>query len=65
MSGEFKIGSLTMKVYTLDDGTPIIEQQSLIDFIEWLEKGELIDNYTPEIKKQIDDFARFCKSINK
>lgn len=62
MSGELKIGTLTLKVHTLEDGTPIIEEQSMVDFLEWLEKGELTNMDSPEIKAQLEEFAKFCKS---
>lgn len=61
-SGELKLGSLTLKTHVLDDGTRIIEEQSMIDFLEWMEKGELMD--TQEDKSQLEELAKFCQSSN-
>lgn len=39
-SGEIKLGSLIMKVHVLNTGERVIDEQSLIEFIKWLENPE-------------------------
>ncbi len=60
MSGEIKIGSLTMKVHTLDDGTAIIEKESMEAFFELMANGGLLE--TPEMKKELENLAKFSKT---
>ena len=35
--GEFKIGDLTIKTHLLSDGQRVIEAESLVLFMQWLE----------------------------
>ena len=53
--GEFRLSSdLTMKCHVLSDGTRMIEEQSVIAFLKWLENGESID-------ADMDEFKNFVK----
>jgi len=56
-SGEMKLGSLTLKVHVLDNGQRIIEEQSMVDFMEWIGRGGLFD--VP--KEEVDKFAKEFK----
>ena len=53
--GEFRLSpDLTMKCHVLSDGTRIIEEQSVIAFLEWLKRGVSIDD-------DVDGFKDFVK----
>ena len=53
--GEFRLSpDLTMKCHVLSDGTRIIEEQSVIAFLEWLKRGVSID-------EDVDGFKDFVK----
>ena len=53
--GEFRLSpDLTMKCHVLSDGTRMIEEQSVIAFLKWLENGESID-------ADMDEFKKFVK----
>lgn len=55
-SGVLKIGSLEMKCHVLEDGMRIIEEQSMIDFMAWLESGELLtDADAKEFATKLND----------
>jgi hypothetical protein len=43
-SGEFKLGSVTMKCHTLDNGQRVIEQESVLEFFAAIEAGAVIDH---------------------
>jgi len=55
--GELTLGTLKMKVYVLDNGQRIIESESFNRFMEYLEKGEMIQ---PE---DAEKFARDLQSF--
>jgi len=55
-TANLEIGSLTIKVHVLNNGQRIIEEQSLIDFVEYLQNGKI----TP---KEADEFAKEFKKI--
>lgn len=40
-SGEFRIGELVLICHILDDGSRIIEQESMINFMKWLENSDV------------------------
>ena len=50
--GEVKVGNITLRVFHLNDGTRVIEQNSFNDFLEWLGAGgELTEEKALEIAK--------------
>ena len=55
--GQVRIGTLVLACATLEDGTAIITQESLIRFLEWLESGEI-----GELKKE--DFVELGKFVH-
>ena len=50
-SGVIKLGELEVEVHVLENGERIIDEQSVIEFITWLQLGKI----TPE---QSDRFAK-------
>lgn len=52
--GELKLNGLTLKVHTLKDGRRIIEENSLIQFMEYMQKGLLTE-------EDANDVAKFIK----
>lgn len=55
--GEIKLGSLTIIVSIMDNGSRIIHEESLIAFLKWLESGEIV----PEAA--VKEFAEKYKSL--
>ncbi len=54
--GELKLGNLTMKVHVLNDGQRIIEEQSVIDFVEYLASGEITSENAEQFAKDLATF---------
>ena len=55
-SGELKLGGLIMKVHVLEDGTRIIEEQSMLDFINTLNEGLFNQQDAEEFIKNLNKF---------
>lgn len=46
-----QIGEYEMVCHVLDDGTRVIEQQSIVSFLEWLESDLLTDE---EVQRMVN-----------
>jgi hypothetical protein len=57
-SGEFSIGSLTLKCHVLSDGRRVIEQESVADFMNWLEHGDIRREEFEGFAEQFATWAR-------
>jgi len=55
-SSELKMGDLVLKVHVLDDGRRIIEEESVLKFIEWLSSPA-----AGHSREEIDNLAKFIK----
>lgn len=55
-SGEIKIGDLTMKVHVLEDGTRIIEEESLVALMDWMAVGKLTQDQADKFILELKHF---------
>jgi len=52
-SADLQVGKLIMKVHVLSDGKRIIEEQSMIEFMEYMGSGELTSDIAENFVKEL------------
>jgi len=57
-SGSLQLGGYEIGVCVLDDGTRVITQQGMTNFLEWLNSGSVDGR---DIEKEINKLAEFIK----
>lgn len=61
-NGSFTLLGVEMKCHVLDDGTRIIEEQSVADFLQAMENAT--PQQTEKLKTEAKEFARFLHAKN-
>ncbi len=54
--GELKIGNLTIKVHVLNNGERVIEEKSVVEFLKWMESGEITQEQADKFAKELQSF---------
>lgn len=57
-SGEMRFGPLTMKCHVLDDGSRIIEQESVLEFMAWIQSGDVQPDEVQRVGRECAEWTR-------